>query len=70
MNGLVSWIRNNEPVTMILNFIELPKLHSGRNMAEALVATLDRYGIAHKVSYFLFKKGKAYFIWLDWCSYR
>ena len=50
MNVLVSWIRNNEPVTGILDFIELPKSHSGENMAKAFFDAVTRYGIAHKVS--------------------
>ncbi len=50
MNIFVTWIRNGEPITTILDFIELPKSHSGQNMAQALVNTLNCYGIAHKVS--------------------
>jgi len=50
MNMLVTWIRDGEPVTALLDFIELAKSHSGHNMAEALVETFNRYGIAHKVS--------------------
>ena len=50
MNVLVSWIQNDEPVTAILDFIELPRSHSGENMAEAFVEAVTRYGIAHKVS--------------------
>jgi hypothetical protein len=50
MNVFVTWIRNGEPITTILDFIELPKSHSGQNMAQALVNTLNHYGIAHKVS--------------------
>jgi hypothetical protein len=50
MNVLLSWIRNNEPVTGILDFIELPKSHSGENMAKAFFDAVTRYGIAHKVS--------------------
>jgi len=50
MNVLVTWIREGEPVTAMLDFIELAKSHSGQNMAEALVDSLNRYGIAHKVS--------------------
>jgi len=50
MNIFVTWIRNGNPVMTILDFIELPKSHTGRNMAQALVNTLERYGIAHKVS--------------------
>jgi hypothetical protein len=57
MNVLVSWVRNNEPVTAILDFIELPKSHSGENMAKAFFEAVTRYGIAHKVSN-LFFKGK------------
>jgi hypothetical protein len=49
MNIFVTWIRNGEPITMILDFIELPKSHSGQNMAQAFVNTLNRYKIAHKV---------------------
>lgn len=51
MNILVTWIRHDQPVTALLDFIELAKSHSGRNMAEAFVNTLDRYGIAHKVRF-------------------
>jgi hypothetical protein len=50
MNIFVTWIRNGEPVTTVLDFIELPKSHSGQNMAQAFVDTLNRYGIAKKVS--------------------
>ena len=50
MSVLVTWIRDGEPLTAMLDFIELAKSHSGRNMAEALVDSLNRYGIAHKVS--------------------
>jgi hypothetical protein len=50
MNMLVMWIQDGEPVTALLNFIELAKSHLGHNMAEALVETFNRYGIAHKVS--------------------
>jgi hypothetical protein len=60
MNVLVSWIREDRPVTAILDFIELAKSHSGKNMAEALVNTLDRYGIAHKVSFRQSEHKKAY----------
>jgi hypothetical protein len=51
MNVLVTWIHDGQPITAILDFIELAKSHTGRNMAEALVETLQRYGIAHKVSF-------------------
>jgi hypothetical protein len=50
MNILVSWVHDNQPVTAMLDFIELAKSHSGQNMAEAMVSTLNRYRIAHKVS--------------------
>ena len=56
MNILVTWIRRGEPVTTLLDFVELAKSHSGQNMAEALVDTLKRYGIAHKVSIFSERK--------------
>lgn len=59
---MVSWNRHNKTVTTILDFIELSKFHLGRNMAEALVATLNRYGIAHKVSSFLKEKQSLLYI--------
>jgi len=67
MNVLVSWVRNNEPVTAILDFIELPKSHSGENMAKAFFEAVTRYGIAHKVSN-LFSRGRqiTYLAHLDW----
>ena len=48
MNVLVTWIREDQPVTAMLDFIELAKSHSGQNMVKALVDTRERYGIAHK----------------------
>ena len=38
-------------VMHLLDFIELPCLHSGENMAEALAKVLKDYGIEDKVSY-------------------
>jgi len=58
MNVLVSWIRNNEPVTGILDFIELPKSHSGENMAKAFFEAVTRYGIAHKVSNWFLRRSQ------------
>jgi len=56
MNVFVTWIQNGDPITTILNFIKLPKSHLGQNMAQALVNTLNRYGIAHKVSTYGFRE--------------
>lgn len=39
-----------EPVTHILDFVELPCSHTGRNMAECVVKVLKEYGIENKVS--------------------
>lgn len=49
MNILVMWIREDQPITAMFNFIELAKSHSGQNMAKAFVDTLEHYRIAHKV---------------------
>ncbi|KAE9386883.1 hypothetical protein BT96DRAFT_838506, partial [Gymnopus androsaceus JB14] len=40
----------DELVTHLLDFIELPCLHSAVNMAEALTKVLKEYGIEKKVS--------------------
>jgi len=61
MNILVTWVREGQPITTLLDFVELGKSHSGHNMAKALVDTLKRYGIEHKVSSFsLQPKKKTY----------
>ena len=39
-----------ELVTHLLDFVELPCSHSGKNMAEALVKILKEWGIEDKVS--------------------
>ena len=55
----------------MLDFIELAKSHTGWNMAEALVDSLNRYGIAHKVSisYICRDKKCTYEYYLDWLHY-
>ena len=69
MNVLLTWIRDGEPVTALLDFIELAKSHSGHNMAEALVETLNRYGIAHKVSTSSIRARTELTGCLDWIYY-
>lgn len=39
-----------ETITHVLDFVELPCSHSGRNMAECVVRVLKEYGIENKVS--------------------
>jgi len=58
MNILVTWVREGQPITTLLDFIELGKSHSGRNMAKALVDTLKHYGIEHMVSTSFSLRGK------------
>lgn len=55
MSVTVTWLRKTETggdelTTRLLDFIELPCSHSGRNMAEAMGKCLEEYGIANKVS--------------------
>lgn len=55
MSVVVTWLRKSEEgteelTTTLLDFIELPRSHSGENMAEALAKTLREYGIDGKVS--------------------
>ncbi|KIK57252.1 hypothetical protein GYMLUDRAFT_61541 [Collybiopsis luxurians FD-317 M1] len=54
MSISVSWLHNNENgeqlMTMLLDFLELPRSHSTENMAQAAVQTLREYGIEKKVS--------------------
>lgn len=48
-----------EPITHILDFIELPCLHTGRNMGEWVVQVLEEYGIQNKVSDRHFQKNNS-----------
>jgi len=55
MSIVISWLRRlengeEELTTTLLDFVELPCSHSGKNMAEALAETLKAYGIDGKVS--------------------
>ena len=38
------------PISMLLDLVEVPKAHSGVNLAEAFVNILDEFGIEDKVS--------------------
>lgn len=70
MNVLVTWIREDQPITAMLDFIELAKSHSGQNMAKAFVDTLERYGIAHKVGTSSIEVKKKTYRYLDWLNHR
>lgn len=48
-----------EPITHVLDFIELPCSHTGRNMAECVVRVLEEYGIQNKVSIHLLQKNNS-----------
>lgn len=55
MSIVVSWLRKlkdgtEELTESLLDFFELPRLHSGFNMAEAVAKCLEEYGIEAKVS--------------------
>ena len=41
-----------EPVSMLLDLIEVAKLHSGKNLAEAFKKVLKDFGISDKASSF------------------
>jgi hypothetical protein len=38
------------PISMLLDLVEVPKSHSGVNLAEAFVKVLQEFGIEDKVS--------------------
>jgi hypothetical protein len=39
-----------EPLSFLLDFVELPKSHSGKNMADAFTEILKDFGAEEKVS--------------------
>ena len=39
-----------EPISMLLDLLEVAKSHSGKNLAEAFEKTLKDFGISDKVS--------------------
>jgi len=45
----VHLLRDGNPLHMVLDIIELAKVHTGRNMARAIVNTLEDFGITRKV---------------------
>lgn len=50
MNISVMFLHNEEPVTIILDFVELSMSHTGVNMATAFVKVMKDYNIEFKVS--------------------
>jgi hypothetical protein len=40
------------PISMLLDLVEVPKSHSGVNLAEAFANVLEEFGIKDKVSYY------------------
>ena len=45
--------QNGEPISMLLNLVEVAKSHSGENLAEAFEKVLKDFGITEKVRIFL-----------------
>jgi hypothetical protein len=44
---------NGELISMLLDIVEVPRSHSGINLAMAFTKILEDFGIANKVRYFL-----------------
>jgi hypothetical protein len=44
--------QNRKPLAMLLDIVEVPKLHTGSNLALAFVKVLKVFGISDKVSDF------------------
>ena len=47
---------NGEPVTMLLDLVEVSKSHSGKNLAEAFEKVLRDFGISDKAGFFFSRK--------------
>lgn len=43
-----------EPISMLLDIVEVAKSHSGKNLAEAFKKVLTDFGVADKVSFFIY----------------
>ena len=43
---------NGEPVSMLLDLVEVAKSHSGKNLAEAFEKVLKDFGVSDKASFF------------------
>ena len=52
--GLIDWISSSCTPTeeLLIDFRELIGEHSGENMAEAIWATLELYGLVERVSFY------------------
>jgi hypothetical protein len=46
----VHFVRDGEPVSMLLDIVEVTKSHSGLNLAAAFAKILEDFGISYKVS--------------------
>jgi len=64
------WIWEDQPVTAMLDFIELAKSHSGQNMVKPFVDTLEHYAIAHKGGTSSIEIKKKTYRYLDWLNHR
>lgn len=42
--------QNGEPMSFLLDLVEVVKLHSGMNLATTFTKVLEDFGIEHKVS--------------------
>jgi hypothetical protein len=47
----VHFERDGDPISMLLDIVEVAKSHSGVNLVEAFAKVLEEFGIKDKVSY-------------------
>ena len=49
MNITMTFIRDDAPITIILDFVNLPVSHTGENMGKAFSKVVHEWGIEDKV---------------------
>lgn len=49
----VHFEHDGEPISMLLDIVELPKSHSGKNLADTFRNVLTDFGVENKVCYYL-----------------
>ena len=49
----VHFERDGKPVAMLLDIVNVPKSHTGVNLARAFAKVLNNFGISDKVSTFI-----------------
>lgn len=51
-----------KPLTMLLDLVEVPKSHTGENLANAFAEVLQTFGIEEKVRYKRFKHMESFYL--------